>query len=197
MYKLQLDQVKDFQCKLKIEGASLKKSKANLIIESDTFDLKFKGKINQDGQVTIPLNKLKGILDENIKGNMYLEVIADDMYFTPYSTEYITETSRKVEVISVNDENILVEDSAPKITVTDVQESTPAKPKKSIKDNPQYHSAKLIKIIKEHKLNIFKLEDKTKIANQIQKYLKSNKINEELTAAILKEMCNFVQKIIM
>ena len=95
MYTIQLDQTKNFECNLKIQGASLKKSKINMIIEGDDFDIKLKGTIDSTGQVTIPVKKLKGILDENVKGNMFLEVIADDTYFTPYKTEYLTEISRK------------------------------------------------------------------------------------------------------
>lgn len=65
MYTIQLDQAKNFECSLKIQGASLKKSKINMIIESDDFDIKLKGSIDSSGQVTIPVKKLKGILDEN------------------------------------------------------------------------------------------------------------------------------------
>jgi hypothetical protein len=72
MYTIQLDQAKNFECSLKIQGASLKKSKINMIIEGDAFDIKLKGTIDSDGQVTIPVKKLKGILDENVKGNMFL-----------------------------------------------------------------------------------------------------------------------------
>ena len=130
MYTIQLDQAKNFECSLKIQGASLKKSKINMIIESDDFDIKLKGTIDNDGQVTIPVKKLKGILDENVKGNMFLEVIAEDTYFTPYQTEYVTEVSRKVEVISINgksketlteSEGVKITDSKPKVTISDIK----------------------------------------------------------------------------
>ena len=39
MYTIQLDQAKNFECSLKIQGASLKKSKINMIIEGDDFDI--------------------------------------------------------------------------------------------------------------------------------------------------------------
>ena len=45
MYTIQLDQTKNFECNLKIQGASLKKSKINMIIEGDDFDIKLKGTI--------------------------------------------------------------------------------------------------------------------------------------------------------
>jgi len=35
MYTIQLDTVKNFECTLKIQGASLAKSKVNLVIESN------------------------------------------------------------------------------------------------------------------------------------------------------------------
>jgi hypothetical protein len=44
-YKIQLDKASTFECNVKIEGASLNKTKANLIVESDDFSLKFKGSV--------------------------------------------------------------------------------------------------------------------------------------------------------
>jgi hypothetical protein len=99
MYTLQLDKSNIFECNLKIQGADIKNSKINLVLESDNYSLKLKGSIGEYGKVSIPLPKLKNILQENVKGKMFLEVVADDTYFVPYESDYITEVSMKVEVI--------------------------------------------------------------------------------------------------
>ncbi len=136
MYTIQLDTVKNFECTLKIQGASLTKSKVNLVIESNDMDIRCRGTINEKGKVSIPVKKLKGILDENSKGKMYLEVIAEDSYFTPYKTDYITELSKKVDI----SENITVK-SVKKIVEAETQDI-------------QCHAGKIIKSITESKLNI-------------------------------------------
>ena len=189
MYTIQLDQTKNFECNLKIQGASLKKSKINMIIEGDAFDIKLKGTIDSDGQVTIPVKKLKGILDENVKGNMFLEVIAEDTYFTPYETEYVTEVSRKVEVTSINgksketlteSEGIKVTDSKPKVTISDIKNDDTL----LIKE----HANRINKNIIRSNLNIFKKEDKIKVIKTIQNYLTENKVENSLYDKIMTEL---------
>ena len=189
MYTIQLDQTKNFECSLKIQGASLKKSKINMIIEGDDFDIKLKGAIDSSGKVTIPIKKLKGILDENIKGNMFLEVIAEDTYFTPYKTEYLTEVSRKVEVISVNgkskeslteSESVDITDSKPKVTISDIKNDDAL----LIKE----HVNRINKNITRSNLNIFKKEDKTKVIKTIQNYLTENKVENSLYDKIMTEL---------
>ena len=189
MYTIQLDQTKNFECSLKIQGASLKKSKINMIIEGDDFDIKLKGAIDSSGKVTIPIKKLKGILDENIKGNMFLEVIAEDTYFTPYKTEYLTEVSRKVEVISVNgkskeslteSESVDITDSKPKVTISDIKNDDAL----LIKE----HVNRINKNITRSNLNIFKKEDKTKVIKTIQNYLTENKVENSLYNKIMTEL---------
>lgn len=193
MYTIQLDQAKNFECSLKIQGASLKKSKINMIIEGDDFDIKLKGTIDSSGQVTIPVKKLKGILDENVKGTMFLEVIAEDTYFTPYETEYVTEVSRKVEVITVNgksketlteSEDIKVIDSKPKVTISDIKNDNML----LIKE----HAYRINKNITKSNLNIFKKEDKNKVIKTIQNYLTENKVENDLYDKIMTELYTLI-----
>ncbi len=84
MYKLFTDKPELFECNIKIEGASLKNSQARLIIETEDLSLLFNGTINKDGKCTIPVKKLKGLLEDNTEGQIKLEVIAEDTYFTPW-----------------------------------------------------------------------------------------------------------------
>ena len=86
-----------FECEVAVKNASLKNSIARLVVESDGIDLVFKGKIN-DGKCIVPIRKLKGILDENTKGNMSLEVIVEDTYFKPWESDFVVEEHTSVKV---------------------------------------------------------------------------------------------------
>lgn len=159
MYTITLDTAKNFECTLKIQGASLNKSKVNLVIESNDMDIRCRGTITEKGKVTIPVKKLKGILEENTKGKMYLEVIAEDSYFTPYKTDYITEVSKKVNL----KENI---------KITEVNQTVTA-------DVSTNHPENIINILKENNVDIFDISHKSKASQLIQSYIVKNNIRQQ------------------
>ena len=64
MYKLFTDKAELFECDIKIEGSSLSKSIARLVVETGDYSLMFYGKISTDGRCQIPIKKLKGLIDE-------------------------------------------------------------------------------------------------------------------------------------
>ena len=93
----------------------------------------------------------------------------------PFETEYVTEISRKVEVVSVNgkskeslteSEGIKVTDSKPKVTISDIKNDNTL----LIKE----HAYRINKNITKSNLNIFKKEDKNKVIKAIQNYLIEN-----------------------
>mgnify|MGYP003113430861 CR=1 FL=1 len=98
MYKLFTDKSELFECDIKIEGSSLSKSIARLVVETADYSLMFNGKISSNGKCEVPIRKLKGLIDENTKGNIRLEVIAEDTYFTPWKSDFEIEASKKVTV---------------------------------------------------------------------------------------------------
>jgi hypothetical protein len=159
MYIITLATAKNFECTLKIQGASLNKSKVNLVIESNDMDIRCRGTITEKGKVSIPVKKLKGILEENSKGKMYLEVIAEDSYFTPYKTDYITELSKKVNL----KENV---------KITEVNQTV-------IADVTTNHPENIINILKENNVDIFNISHKSKSTQLIQSYIVKNNIKKE------------------
>ena len=187
MYKLYTDKTEIFECKVKIDGASLSNSKARLIIESEDLNLLFNGRIDEHGNCKIPIKRLKGILPESMKGEIKLEVIADDTYFIPWKSEFSVDASKKVVVEVKSQDADLIIESAPKVFVTDVKNTesivTTVAPTESTPD--------ISKVIKEHVVNLMRLllrEDisidnivfkKTKANSIISTYLNSQKV--ELT----------------
>ena len=88
MYKLFTDKSELFECDIKLEGASLNKSKARLVVETNDYSLMFDGSINSSGKCEIPIRKLKGLIDESASGTIKLEVIAEDTFFTPWESDF-------------------------------------------------------------------------------------------------------------
>ena len=117
MYKLYTDKIENFEAKIQLEGASLKKSKARLVIESEDFDLMFKGTITESGLVKVPVKRLRGLLDENTKGTIKLEVIAEDTFFTPWESKFQVDTSKKVTVEIKSQKAPIIESRKPKFRV--------------------------------------------------------------------------------
>jgi hypothetical protein len=83
---------------ISLEGASLSKSKARLVVETPEYSLLFNGTISKSGKCEIPIRKLKGLIDENTSGNIRLEVIAEDTFFTPWESDFEVDASKKVTV---------------------------------------------------------------------------------------------------
>ena len=95
MYTLYSDKKNIFECDIQLDGASLSQAFARVIIEGDDLNLVFNGTITKEGNCKIEMPKLK-ILEGS--GNMKLEVIADDMYFNPWESDYELKKSKSITV---------------------------------------------------------------------------------------------------
>lgn len=98
-YKLYTDKPNKFTCNIQVDGTSLSNSKVRLVVESDDFSYLFNGTIYDNGVCEVNIPKTKNFLPENKRGNMRLEVIADDVFFEPWSSDFIVETNKKVAVV--------------------------------------------------------------------------------------------------
>lgn len=96
-YILYTDKPEKFECSIEVKGATLKNSQARLIVETTDLSLVFPGTIDA-GKCYIPIRKLEGILEKNQTGNIRLEVIVDNTFFTPWQSDFIVETDKSVSV---------------------------------------------------------------------------------------------------
>ena len=117
-YKLYTDKTETFKCKIHLEGAELNEAKSRLVVKSSKFNLLFEGTIDKNGQCEIPIKKLKNVLSENDIGKMKLEVIADDTYFEPWSSDFSVDVSKKIRV---EIQEYKSENNKPKIKITEIQ----------------------------------------------------------------------------
>ena len=175
MYKLFTDKSELFECDIKLQGASLKKSKARLVVETQDYSLMFNGSISNGGKCEIPIRKLKGLIDEDTTGNIRLEVIAEDTFFTPWESDSEVETSKKVtvEVKSQTTKKPIVEAKV-KVTVSE-----------------QQHVVNLLKLLINENINIKNISYKrNKLNNIVATYLKENTVknNKEVIRGVLKRL---------
>jgi len=180
MYKLYTDKQETFECNIELHGASLKKSQARLVVESEDLTLLFKGTITEEGKCVIPVKKLRGLLEESVKGTIKLEVIADDVYFCPWQSEFAIEASKKVtvEVVSQQKQTI-AESSKPSIKVNKVSQQ----PTKKEID----HVVNIVRLLVKEDINIKNIAvRKNKVNNIVATYLKSNKVDKSQTSHIIE-----------
>jgi len=101
MFTLYTDKNNTFQCKITLEGASESTALARLIIEGEHHNLMFDGKI-KNGLCEVNIGQFKNFDNFKSKGKIKLEVIADDVCFTPWKSEYNIKQNKKV-VAEVNE----------------------------------------------------------------------------------------------
>lgn len=105
MFKLYTDKNNTFKCKVLIEGANESTTIARLVIEGESHNLMFDGKL-KEGVCEVNIGKFKNFDNFKSKGSIKLEVIADDTYFTPWKSEYKVEQSKTVVVEVLEDKKV-------------------------------------------------------------------------------------------
>lgn len=186
-YKLYTDKIEKFEAKIQLEGASVKDAKARLVVESQDFDLMFHGKINGDGVVSIPVKRLKGLIEEDTKGTIKLEVIAEDVYFVPWESDFEVEQSKKVtvEIKSQSNEKVI---SEKKTSVKVISQPEPTITEKE-------HVINLLKLLIKESINLKNLKVKrNKLNNIVAEYIQENPIKTEQRPAIIEKVVKVLEK---
>ena len=174
-YKLYIDKKENFECQLRLEGASLKDAKSRMIVESNNFNLMFDGTIDNSGKCIVPISRLKGLLREGTKGTMKLEVIAEDTYFQPWESKFTVDTKQKLTV-EVKEQT---SNKQPRMIVTEIKKDPVGNLVKLFKQNNITakeiikRKEKLIPIIKEYHSRVnYKKNSKHFIREVISKLTK-------------------------
>jgi len=184
MYKLFTDKSELFECDIKLEGASLSKSSARLVVETSDYSLLFKGEINSNGKCEIPIRKLRGLMDESTTGNIRLEVIAEDTFFTPWESDFEVDASKKVtvEVKSQSAKKPIVETKV-KVKIKD------EKPTLTEKD----HVINLFKLLIKEDINVDNISFKrNELNNIVATYLQENTVKN--TGKVINGVLKVLEK---
>ena len=183
MYKLFTDKTEIFECDINISGASLMNTKARLIVETPDLNLLFKGDVDSKGKCTVPIKRLRGLIDESSQGNIRLEVIAEDTYFTPWRSNFEIEASKKVtvEVKSQSSKPLLKET----VKVKNV--------KQQVTQKETDHIVNIMKLLVRENINMKNLSIKKDRLNKvIATYCKHKPITEnkksEVIQGVLKQL---------
>ena len=183
-YKLYTDKQEIFECDLFLEGASLKDSSARILVETNDITLLFPGTIDKKGNCKVHIKKLKGLLGENTKGNIKLEVIAEDTLIEPWQSEFVVSTSKKVrvEVKSQSNKKTLKESSKPKVKISNIKNNF----------NP---INEMVKTLKQNGVTLSKvIKNKKKIAQILESY--SNRVKYQGgTKKFIKEVIQKLPKV--
>ena len=127
-YVVYTDKNEDFECTVNVSGASLQGSIARLILEvDDDFKLVFDGKV-VDKRCVIPVKRLPGILEEGMTGRMKLELIVEDTYFSPWKSDFVVKSSKKVSVLVKENTTENIENKKPKIEITNISSPSIKRP---------------------------------------------------------------------
>ena len=117
VFEIFSDKTKEFQCKVRVEGAALNKTKARMVLESDQHNLIYEGTIDGKGWCTIHITPTRELFVEGAVGKAKLEVIAEDTYFIPWESDFKVKSEKKVTVEVLQSEAPKLSDK-PKVTVT-------------------------------------------------------------------------------
>jgi hypothetical protein len=183
MFKLYTDKNNTFKCKVAIEGANEKTAVARLVIEGESHNLMFDGKI-KEGVCEVNIGKFKNFDSFKSKGQVKLEVIADDTYFTPWKSEYILEQSRVVTVEMIEEETSL----KPLVEVTEVS---------YIDDTPKVdsinHGEKIFRKLVKENIDIKKyksldtmLKQNVQAKRVLKNYISEHKLSEKTLESTLE-----------
>ena len=178
MYTLYTDKQEIFECSISLEGASVKNSQARLIVETDHLNLLFKGTINESGKCTIPIKRLKNLIDESSTGQIRLEVIADDTYFTPWESKFNVKTAKKVTVeVATQSNTVSLKESVPVVTVKTTQQIQKQPASQPKHDTSNMHIANISKILRHSNININNMQsNKYKLNKIIEAYMQVRQV---------------------
>ena len=178
MYKLFTDKAELFECDIKVEGTSLSKSKARLVVETSDYSLMFNGSIDSSGKCKVPIRKLKGLIDESSNGSVRLEVIAEDTFFTPWESKFEIQKSKKVTVeVKTQENKPIIKES--KIKVSNV--------KNTISKKETNHVVNILKLLVRENITLENLSIKKDRVNKIvATYTKHKPLKEDIHKKVIK-----------
>lgn len=164
-YKIFLDKNEIFKANIAIEGAKLSSAKARLVLNvNENVNLLYNGTIKENGACEIKISNIASLLEEQDKGEMILEVIADDVLIEAWKSDFIVDRKIKTEVETKEDN--LVESTIPKVTVNAVMVE---EQRDKVRDDIKELCKKLnIDLVKENKEDIMKVISKYKSKKRLK-----------------------------
>ena len=181
-YKVYTDKQENFICEINLTGASLTNAKSRIIVSSDVVNIMFEGNVDSSGKCTVPIKKLQGLLPEGTTGDIKLEVIADDTYFQPWSSNFIVEASKKITVEVKSQSQKVIEESKPKMKVI-------------VETDKKTHVVNILREIKKQKITLKNIDQKRDdLTEIITNYQSSFTLTEQEKSYIISTVLKALEK---
>ena len=181
-YKVYTDKQENFICEINLTGASLTNAQSRIIVSSDVVNIMFEGKVDSSGKCTVPIKKLQGLLPEGTTGDIKLEVIADDTYFQPWSSNFIVEASKKITVEVKSQSQKVIEESKPKMKVI-------------VETDKKTHVVNILREIKKQKITLKNIDQKRDdLTEIITNYQSSFTLTEQEKSYIISKVLKALEK---
>jgi len=181
-YKVYTDKQENFICEINLTGASLTNAKSRIIVSSDVVNIMFEGNVDSSGKCTVPIKKLQGLLPEGTTGDIKLEVIADDTYFQPWSSNFIVEASKKITVEVKSQSQKVIEESKPKMKVI-------------VETDKKTHVVNILREIKKQKITLKNIDQKRDdLTEIITNYQSSFTLTEQEKSYIISKVLKALEK---
>ena len=98
-YVFHRDADETFECTVNVEGGDPENTTARLVLKTDSWNVVFDGFVTKNGICTVPLKKLS-LFQDGTTGKAYLEIVVEDVIFTPWESPFRVAMSKKVSVQS-------------------------------------------------------------------------------------------------
>lgn len=110
------DKTKTIECQVLVEGASIRDTKARLVLKvDDGYNYLFYGNINENGTCKIQVPALKSM--DSMKGKAIIEIISENTFVEPWSEDFEIKASKSIKLEFVQNRNDDSPDQKPKITI--------------------------------------------------------------------------------
>lgn len=95
-YKMYRDKAEVIEFKIGVQGVSLAQAQARVVLETDSWNLVFPGKVYSDGRCVVPI-KMLNLFPVDTVGKITLEVILESTIFTPWEETFVVDGHKKVD----------------------------------------------------------------------------------------------------
>jgi len=193
MFQIWSDKVKEFECRIMVEGATLNNTKARLVLEGNQHKVLYEGKIDSKGWFTVQINPTKNLFEGGETGKVVLEVIADDTYFTPWESDFEVTAEKKVTVEMVERDKPTISNKPQVSAVVETEINTKKLQEKKVTISDV--SEKLYEYLVEHEVNKRNVRTRPKkVTSLVEQFMRRYRFGDKSGKEIITKALGKIQR---
>ena len=107
MYKLFTDKADTFECDVQVEGTSLKKCKARLIVETPEYSLMFNGDVDSNGKCKVPIkSKFEIVATRQVTDEVKSQQLGTSQQILEEEKSHVTNLLKLLILEDINIDNL-------------------------------------------------------------------------------------------